>query len=179
MIFKLRNLFVMATALTAVNVATKSEAASPNSFDTVVFLRACSDLVPNVDYALPMDAECIGQSHRMCELADPSAEAERCVSVVSNWMRDETISEWSQIPERKRLGYDPPPAAQDEIRDAKIIFDNDVLEQFAPAITDCEDIQIEGVSDQVACGYADALAGRLTLRILQRAAERAEEKQVP
>ncbi len=175
MILKLRNLFVLATALSAVGVATRSEAASPDSFDTVAFLQACSDLVPNVDYALPKDVECISQSHRMCELADPSAEAEKCVSVVSKWMRNETISEWSQIPEKLRLGYGHPPAAQELARDAMRYFDNELLAQFAPAIPDCEDVQVQGVSEQVVCGYADAMAGWLALRELQRTAERAEE----
>jgi len=175
---KLRNFLNLATTLGAVSLATQTEAVDPDRFDTVAFLQACSDLVPNVEYALPMDVECIGQGHRMCELADPSAEAEKCVSVVSSWMRDETISKWPQIPEKNRLGYEDPPAAQEIIRDAKRKFDNDLLAQFAPAFPECEDAQIEGVSEQVVCGYADAMAGWLTLRILQRATEREEEKQV-
>ncbi|WP_170381689.1 hypothetical protein [Ruegeria atlantica] len=179
MIFELRSLFVLATVLSAINIATQTEAADPDRFDTVAFLRACTDLVPDVDYALPMDVECISQSLRMCELADPSAEAERCVLVVSKWMRNETISEWSQIPEKNRFGHEDPPTAQELTRDAKRIFDNELLAQFAPAIPDCEDVQVQGVSEQVVCGYADAMAGWLTLRMLQRAAERAEEKQVP
>ncbi len=177
--FELRSLLILATALGAVSLATHTEAANPDRFDTVAFLRACTDLVPNVDYALPMDVECIGQSHRMCELADPNAEAERCVLMVSKWMRNETIAEWSQIPEKNRLGYEDPPVAQDLIKDAKRIFDDEILAPFAPAIASCEDFQIEGVSEQVACGYADALAGWLALRILQRTTERDEEKQVP
>ncbi|MES0861790.1 hypothetical protein ABLN87_05485 [Ruegeria sp. SCPT10] len=178
-IFELRSLLILASSLGAISIATQTMAADPERYDTVAFLRACTDLVPNVDYSLPMDVECISQSHRMCELADPDAEAERCVLVVSKWMRNETISEWPEIPEEARLGYEDPPTAQDVIRDAKRIFDNEILAQFAPAMTDCEDIQIEGVSEQDACGYADALAGWLALRILQRANEREEEKQVP
>lgn len=179
MILELRSMIVLATVLSAANMATQTEAADLDGFDTTAFLQACTDLVPNVDYALPMDSECISQSHRMCELADPSAEAERCISVVSKWMRDETISKWSQIPEENRLGYEDPLAAKELKNDAERVFGNGVLAEFAPAIPDCEAVQVEGVSEQVVCSYADALAGWLTLRILQRATERDEEKQVP
>ncbi|WP_217353804.1 hypothetical protein [Ruegeria arenilitoris] len=132
-------------------------------FDTRSFLVACSDLVPNVPLAIPMDAQCISQGLKMCELALLNAGTEKCLEEVTAWMREETDSNWHLVPEDIRLDHDKPPTAAEMASDGTMAV-------IGGSLPNCETMQIEGATQQQICEYLDALAGWQTLRILQRSA---------
>ncbi|WP_424833129.1 hypothetical protein [Ruegeria sp.] len=132
-------------------------------FETASFLTTCTEFVPNVPLAIPMDAQCISQGRKMCELAAFNAPPESCLLEVINWMQNEVGSKWSLIPEDIRLDHSEPPTAEEMANSA-------MLASLSSMMPNCETVQIDGVSKQAVCDYSDALAGWHTLRILQRSA---------
>ncbi|WP_037307891.1 hypothetical protein [Ruegeria halocynthiae] len=163
MIFGKRKLLLAVVAKSVIVTPAYTQAAEPENFDTVAFLQVCTDLVPNVPFAIPMDAECITQGTKMCDLATMNSELETCLGEVTEWMSEQIATNWSKLPEDLRQGREKPPTAKELANGTGIVVN-------AKKLDNCETAQIDGVSTEKACAYSDALAGWHALRVVQRSA---------
>ena len=157
--------FVLSTVFSA---PLQAETIESRKFETEAFLEACTDLVPNVPLAIPMDAQCISQGRKMCDLATLNSDSETCIAEVTAWMRDEAASKWSLIPQNIRLDRAKPPTAEEMTNDG-------MMASIGGMMPNCETIQVDGVSKQLVCEYSDALAGWHALRVLQRSANEVDQ----
>ncbi|MCL6283995.1 hypothetical protein M3P21_10675 [Ruegeria sp. 2012CJ41-6] len=137
-------------------------------FETRVFLTTCTELVPNVPLAIPMDAQCISQGRKMCDLAILNPEPETCIAEVTAWMRDEVATKWPQIPQVIRLDHATPPTAEEMKDDA-------IMASLVGMMPNCETVKVDGVSKQTVCEYSDALGSWHALRILERSANELDQ----
>ncbi|GGH21637.1 hypothetical protein SAMN05444007_102392 [Cribrihabitans marinus] len=141
------------------------QATSP--FDTRGFLDACAGFVPDVDFAIPMDGQCVNQARKMCSLAFGMSENEVCLKDVTAWLQDETHRIWQSLPEDARGKYDEPPTGQQMAEDG---FGPDL----GQSLPDCEDVEIPDVSAGVVCDYFQAVPTWHAVRIMQRSASAIE-----
>ena len=161
--FSTKATFWVAALMTVFGTQSRAETVGPSKFETGAFLTACTEFVPNVPLAIPMDAQCISQGRKMCELAAFEAPPETCLLEVTHWMQNEVLSKWSLIPEGIRGDQAEPPTAEEMVNDA-------MLASLSSMMPNCDTVQINGVSKQALCDYTDALAGWHALRVLQRSA---------
>ncbi|WP_170769260.1 hypothetical protein [Ruegeria lacuscaerulensis] len=140
-----------------------ADTVGPSKFEAGAFLTACTELVPDVPLAIPMDAQCISQGRKMCELAAFDAPPETCLLEVTRWMQNEVALKWSLIPDDIRLDHAEPPTAEEMVNDG-------MLASLSSMMPSCETVQIDGVSKGALCEYTNALAGWHALRVLQRSA---------
>ena len=115
-------------------------------FDVNSFLEACTDHVPDVAFAIPMDGECISQAQKMCDLATQNASPGKCLAEVTEWMQVDTAEGWRLMPEEE-------PIAADE----------------SPRGPDCKTLDVEGGSTESLCDYTEALSVWHAMRITERA----------
>lgn len=159
----LLRLFPIAVAA-ALAFAGPSMSSDLERFDTRAFLTACTDLVPDVPFAVPMDAMCISQGRKMCGLAVMNEEPGRCLDEVTAWMQSEVAAKWGGLPAHMRKDWASPPTAEE-------MAGNDMLSTLNLSLPNCETLDVDGISKQSLCDYSNALTGWHALRVLQRAAK--------
>ncbi|WP_405112339.1 hypothetical protein L0Z65_08420 [Phaeobacter sp. BS52] len=149
--FAITTIFVV-LGRTASPLAADSE---PHLFDTAGFLSSCTGFVPDVDYALPMDTQCISQAVRMCNLSHELQVLKRCVDSAAAWMETDSARIITQMP-----GFD-----------MSVFDDNGLVGPPLSAlgeVPDCTKVSDPNLSSETVCRYSEALSHWLKLRILMR-----------
>ncbi|UWR81288.1 hypothetical protein K4K97_04950 [Phaeobacter inhibens] len=129
-------------------------------FDIDGFLSACTEFVQDVDYALPMDTQCVSQAVRMCNLSQEMKALQHCADSAAAWLAADGARIVSLMPG----------------------FDKSVLDGSGPAglslpiptlgdAPDCTQVSDHNLPAEVACRYSEALSEWLKLRILMRSEE--------
>ncbi|AUQ98462.1 hypothetical protein [Phaeobacter inhibens] len=131
-----------------------------SGFDTAGFLSACTEFAQDVDYALPMDTQCVSQAVHMCNLSQEMKALQHCADSAAAWLEADGARIVSLMPG----------------------FDKSVLDGSGPAglslpiptlgdAPDCTQVSDHNLPAEVACRYSEALSEWLKLRILMRSEE--------
>ncbi len=129
--------------------------------DTQVFFTACTTRIPNVAFHVPMKQRCVATARQLCDLSMDGRGAGRCLSLVSQWLEQDSARIRSALPDAQELvelpgGMAPLPLAAEQV-------------------VDCTQINVPNVSSDMICTSQDALSRWMKFRVVELSNQTREE----
>ncbi|OUS34011.1 hypothetical protein A9Q94_17710 [Rhodobacterales bacterium 56_14_T64] len=157
---------IWAAMVLSVSPVAASDLGEDQRFDTAGFLTDCTGHVPNGQYSIVMDGQCVSQAVKFCNLSLDLHGLQECVAEATGWLNSDAVREREKgstlgSPEiAEMLSYERPSTSV-------LGMQIDRLNNF-----DCKNVQDRELTQEVLCAYGDALAAWHEARELRRASER-------